>query len=30
VMPKMLDRFRIAGITLPPTVFDEVVDVNLA
>lgn len=29
VMPKILDRFRIAGIHLPPGVFEEVVDVNL-
>lgn len=27
--PKLLDRFRIAGINLPQTVWDEVVPVNL-
>jgi pilus assembly protein CpaF len=27
--PKLLDRFRTAGITLPAGIFDEVVEVNL-
>jgi pilus assembly protein CpaF len=27
--PKLMDRFRMMGITLPPDVFEEVVEVNL-
>ena len=27
--PKLLDRFRIAGITLPQSVWDEVIPVNM-
>jgi hypothetical protein len=27
--PKILERFRISGIQLPPGVFDEVVPVNM-
>jgi pilus assembly protein CpaF len=27
--PKMLERIRLTGITLPPDLFDEVVEVNL-
>lgn len=30
VKPQILERLRISGITLPPNVFDEVVEVNLA
>jgi len=29
VMPKTLERLRIAGITLPQSVFDEVLEVNM-
>jgi len=29
VMPKILDRLRVSGIQLPPSIFEEVVDVNL-
>jgi pilus assembly protein CpaF len=29
VQPKILERLRVAGIQLSPTVFDEVLDVNL-
>ena len=29
VKPKILDRLRVAGIDLPPSVFDEVVEVNM-
>jgi pilus assembly protein CpaF len=28
-MPRILERLRVAGISLPPQVFDEVVNVNL-
>jgi len=27
--PKILDRLRVAGIQLSPSVFDEVLEVNL-
>ncbi|MBI1788818.1 MAG: CpaF family protein [Acidobacteria bacterium] len=29
VMPKIMDRLRVAGIQVPPTIFEEVVPVNL-
>ena len=29
VTPKILDRLRVAGISLPSTVFDEVLEVNM-
>ena len=29
VQPKILDRLRMAGVTLRPDIFDEVVEVNL-
>jgi pilus assembly protein CpaF len=29
VMPKMLERFRVMGISVPPEIFEESVDVNL-
>ena len=29
VTPKVLERLRISGINLPPSIFDEVVNVNL-
>jgi pilus assembly protein CpaF len=29
VMPKLLERLRISGVTLPPAIFEEVVPVNL-
>ena len=29
VTPKILERLRISGITLPPAIFEEVVPVNL-
>jgi pilus assembly protein CpaF len=29
VMPRLLERLRISGVTLPPAVFEEVVPVNL-
>ena len=28
-MPRILERLKVAGIELPPSVFEEVVDVNL-
>jgi hypothetical protein len=28
VKPKILDRLRMAGVTLRPDIFDEVVEVN--
>jgi pilus assembly protein CpaF len=27
--PKILERLKISGIEVPPSIFDEVVDVNL-
>jgi hypothetical protein len=29
VQPRILERFRVMGITLPPAVFEETVEVNL-
>ena len=29
VMPKLLERLRISGVTVPPAIFEEVVPVNL-
>jgi pilus assembly protein CpaF len=29
VVPRILDRLRISGITLPPNLFQETMDVNL-
>jgi pilus assembly protein CpaF len=29
VSPKILERLRVSGIQLPPSIFEEVVDVNL-
>jgi pilus assembly protein CpaF len=29
IQPKMLDRLRVSGISLPPGIFEEVVNVNL-
>jgi len=29
IMPKLLERLRISGVTVPPAIFQEVVPVNL-
>jgi len=29
VTPKLLERLRISGVTLPPAIFEEIVPVNL-
>jgi len=29
VQPKILERLRVSGIQVPPSIFSEVVDVNL-
>ncbi|MSV30866.1 MAG: CpaF family protein, partial [Bryobacterales bacterium] len=29
VQPKILERLRISGITLPPSIFEEVLPVNM-
>jgi pilus assembly protein CpaF len=29
IMPKLLERLRISGVNVPPTIFEEVVPVNL-
>ena len=29
MVPKLLERLRISGVTVPPAIFEEVVPVNL-
>jgi pilus assembly protein CpaF len=29
IMPKILERLRVSGVTVPPHIFEEVVPVNM-